>query len=441
MPDGDDGNKTSKRRETMKRVIVLGMGLVLLVCGMLGCSGLEGVKNPRLDTVDLDQWLEGYAFRKILDEMKTNSFMKDFPFLIVRTEGEATGRVIGHRIDSLTEEIRERMITFFLEFPEIRVIRRHPVSVMDHPYTLQELKCGRFVEPRILLTIDIRRLGKGKDRLARVTIRAMDLEKGEWIRGFSLHQVVALSRAQSADLSTVHPDQYLQGLKYVPFAFSQRDEMGAYLARNLSCMFSETYDGEAFRVFVDVSKTIGKERDIAWFIKKQLQFCNEIQVTNSRENADWILVVESRKTGTGTGLSQSWIEVYRMENGDLVRGLATYAYFLSPYNTRFSLAGTWKIVNLPEGSISGFMRITGDRDHGPRGDLFGPDGVSLIKRGIFIQVKDQNVDWAFYDDRIHRTLKARGLLIQEGKKMSVKVTPFPSDGRFMFQEFILEEVR
>ena len=118
--------------------------------------------------------------------MRTNSFIKDLPFLIVRTKGEATGRDIGRQIDALTEEIRDRMITFFLEFPAIRVIRRHPVSMIDRPYTLQELKCGRFVEPKVLLAIDIRRLGHVKDRRARVTIRAMDLEKGEWIRGFSL---------------------------------------------------------------------------------------------------------------------------------------------------------------------------------------------------------------------------------------------------------------
>jgi len=441
MSDGDYGNKTSKWGAAMKRVIFFGMGLGLLICGLFGCSGLEGIKDSGSDTVYLDQWLEEYAFRKIVEEMKTNSFMKDLPFLIVRTEGEAAGRGIGQKIDTLTEEIRDRMITFFLQFPEIRVIRRHPVSVIDRPYTLQELKCGRFVEPKVLLAIDIRRLGHVKDRRARVTIRAINLKKGEWIRGFSLYQVVALTRSQSEGLSAVYPDQYLMGLKYVPFAFSQRDEMGAYLAGNLSCMFSEAHDGKAFRVFVDISRAIGKGRDIVWFIKKQLQFCNEIQLTNSRENADWVLVAESRKTGAGTGLSQFWIEVYRKENGDLVRGLATYAYFISSDHTRCPIAGKWKIMDLPEGSIGGYMRIKGDMDHGLRGDLFGPDGVSLIKRGIFIEVKDQNVDWAYYDDRLHKTLKARGLLIQDGKKMSVKVSSFPSDGRFMLQEFMLEEVQ
>lgn len=373
--------------------------------------------------------------------MRTNSFIKDLPFLIVRTEGEAAGKDIGHRIDALTDEIRDRMITSFLEFPEIRVIRRHPVSVIDRPYTLQEKKCGSFVEPRALLAIDIKRLGHVADRRARVTIRAMDLERDEWIRGFSLYQVVSLTRAQSEGLSEFYPDQYLRGFRYVPFDVSQRDEMGAYLAGNLSCMFSEAYSGEAFRVVVDASKATGKERDIIWFIKKQLQFANEIRLSNSRESADWVLVAESRKTGTGTGLSQFWIEVYRQENGDLVRGLATYAYFLSSDQPRYLIDGRWKIVDLPEGSIGGYMTITGNMDHGLRGDLFGPDGVSLIKRGISIEVKDQNVDWAYYDDRLHKTLKARGLLLHGGKKMSVKVTSFPSDGRFILQEFIIEEVQ
>ena len=423
----------------MKRAIFFTLGFVFLISGIFGCSGVGNIRDSGSDAVYLDQWLEGYAFSKIAKAMMTNSFMKDLPFLIVRTEGEAIGRDISHKIDALTEEIRERMIIFFLDFPDIRVIRRHPVSVIDRPYTLQELTCSRFVEPKLLLVIDIRRLGQEKDRRARVSIRAIDLEKGEWIKGFSLHQVVALTQVQNEALSVLHPDQYLKGLKYLPFAFSQRDEMGAYLAGNLSCMFREAYDGEVFRVFVDASKAVGKERDIAWFVKKQLQFCNEILLTNRRKSADWVLVAEARKTGARTGLSQFWIEVYRKESGDLIRGLATYAYFLSSDHTRVSIAGRWKIMDLPERSIGGYMRIAGDMDHDIRGDLFGPDGVSLFKRGIFIEVNDENVDWAYYDDRVQKTLKARGLLSQDRNKMSVKVTPFPFHGRFMLQEFILEE--
>ena len=66
--------------------------------------------------------------------------------------GEAGGRDIDQKIDALTEEVRSRMITFFLGFPEIRVIRRHPVAVLDRPYTLQELQAciGRPLSEAIM---------------------------------------------------------------------------------------------------------------------------------------------------------------------------------------------------------------------------------------------------------------------------------------------------
>jgi len=424
----------------MKKASIPKLGLIFLACLFSACTGVQNINTSGSDRPLLDQWLNDYAFGKIVEQLKSNTFMKNRPFLVARIEGESAGRDIGHRIDKLSEAVRERMVTFFLEYPEIRVIRRHPASSIDRPYTLQELRCGRFVEPEILIAMNIRRLGDMKDRRARVSIRAVDLESNEWVRGFSLYRDVELTGSQSKELSLVHPDQHLKGLKYAPFEFSQRDEMGAYLAGNLSCMFNEAYDGEAFKVFVDDSKSYGQDKDIFWFIKKQLQFCNEIHLTNSRADADWILEAESKRTGSGTGLSQFWIEVYRKENGALIRGLTTFAYYLSFDGTKVSISGKWKIKNLPDGSISGFMRITGNRDQGLRGDLFGSDGVSLIKRGIYIENKEQHVDWAYYDDRFHKTMKARGLLIQDGKKMSVQVTSYPPDGRFKLQEFLLEEV-
>jgi len=423
----------------MKRLTAIGMGLIILMWGISGCTRVESVKEP--DVIPLDQWMEGHALQKMVEQLKTNSFMKDLPFLIVRTKGEAFGKDIGHQIDALTEEIRERMIDYLLEFPDIRVIRKHPVSIPERPYTLHDLKCGRFIEPKMLITIDIRRLSDSLDRQVRMIIRAVDMERGEWIKGLSLSENVLLTSKQNENLTRFHPDQHLKGLKYLPFLPSQKDEMATFLAGNLSCMFSEAYGGDNFRVFVDGSKIQADEGDIVWFIQKQLQFCNEIQLTQNSDKADWVIMAESRKLVEGTGLSQLWMDVFRQENGDLIKGLATYAYYLSQNPKFFPVTGKWKIVDLPEGTIGGFMKITGNKDDGLRGDLFGPDGVSLINRGIFLEIHDRNLDWAYYDDRRHRTLKAKGLLLEDGRKMSVKVTPYPISGRPMLQVFIREEAQ
>jgi hypothetical protein len=229
MLDGDHGDLAPEWRKAMKRRIINTTALLLLLWGLFGCSALKASDIADADIPYLDQWLEGYAFKKVRDHIMTNSFMKGLPFLIVGSDGEGPVRDMGQRIDGLTEDVRDRMITYFLASPEIRVIRRHPVSVVERPYALQELRCGRFVEPKMLLTIDIRRIGEMKDRRVRIAIRAMDIERGEWIRGFSLQQVVSLTGPQMDDLNTAYPDQSLKGTKYLPFAFSQRDEMGRYL--------------------------------------------------------------------------------------------------------------------------------------------------------------------------------------------------------------------
>jgi len=424
----------------MKRMIVMvGTGLIVLVLVLSGCIGFKGIRYPDSDAIYLDQWLKGYVFRKIDEQLKTNSFMKDMPFLIVKAESEGTGKDIGRQIDALTEDIRDRIISFLLERPEVRVIRRHPVSVLDRPYTLQELKCGQFVEQEMLLTIAIKRLGPPGGHLARVNIRAIDLSKGEWIRGFSLHRRVILTPRQSKELEAVHPDEYLRGLKYAPFRECQKDEMGAYLARNLSCIFRQAYEGKEINIFIDFSKVRGESRDIAWFMKNQLLYCNEIQLTNSKENADWVLMPDAKKIGGGTGLSQFWVVTYKREGKEFIKGLATYAYFLSGHDGSSSIIGWWKIVALPAGSTQGFIRISRDSGYGFRGDLFGPKRASLIKRGIFIEVKGRNVDWAYYDDRLHKTFQVRGLLLDDGERMSVKVTTFPSSSKPLEQELVLEE--
>ena len=408
----------------MKRTIASGLVLAILMVGFLGCAG-GPIRPAEPEPIYLDTWLEEDAFDKIVEHLRTNSYMKDLPFIIVRAKGEAVGQNISQQIDSLTEEVRDRLVSLLLEYPEIKLIRRHPVSVLDRPYKLQELKCDGFVEHKMLLTIDIKRLGRVDDNLARVNIRAIDLKKGNWITGFSLHNKVVLTRQQRRDLAALHRDEYLRGLKYVPFLEPQRDEMAAYLARNLSCIFREAYTGNDMKVFVDSSKLRRKNKNIAWFVKKQLHFCNEILLCNNRENADWVLVAEAKETGSGTGLAQFWIELYERKGGELVKGLATYTYFVIGEDIPGSITGRWKILNLPSRLRYGFMEITMVSEHNFRGDLLGPDG-GLLKRGIGIRLRGNNIDWTYYDDRLHKTFQVKGLLLKDGEKMAVRVSSFPS---------------
>lgn len=421
----------------MKTRFPFGWVLGLFLAVFSGCAGQTITRPAPPQPVYLDAWLETEAFEEIKEQLRTNSFMKNRPFIVAKAKGEAVGLNISHQIDFLTEGIRERLVSFLLGYPEIEIIRRHPIPTADRPYRLQELKCGDFLEPEMLLVVDMARFGPAEADMARVTIRAIDLKKDTWVPGFSLSEEVSLTPEQSRDLNTIHPDEYLRGTKYVPFLESQGADMAAYLAGNLSCLFRDTYKGEDIRVFVDASKVKRKNRDIAWFLKKQLQRCNEIQLVNAKETSHWVLVPEAKETGPGTGIGQFWAEVYKRDGGELVKGLSGYACFVIGEEKPASIIGRWKILALPSRSEHGFLEITSGSGTRYLGNLFGPDGHSLRKRGISITVSGSNIDWTYYDETLQKTLVVDGVLLGDRDRMAVKVKMFPATEKPSEQELVL----
>jgi len=150
----------------------------------------------------------------------------------------------------------------------------------------------------------------------------------------------------------------------VPFTESQRDEMAAYLVQNLSCILRVRADERGvgdIKVFVDPSRVRGPNRDTVWFIRNQLQFCNEILVVDSEAEAEWILDADSRETGGGSGLSQFWLTARN------ARGIATYAYILSGPPRDSPLSGRWEIRDPVAGARTGQLVVRKIAGGGYRG--------------------------------------------------------------------------
>jgi len=421
----------------MMRKMVMGLALMASMAGFLGCAGPELARLDRPKPVYLDAWLDNKGLDQVVEALRSNTFIKGRPFTIAKGKGEAVGESISNQIDLLTEGLRERLVSLCLQYPEIKIVRRHPVSVQDRPYRLQDLRCGGYAEYEVILVIDMMRYGQLDEDLAVINMKAIDLKTGNWVPGISLVAEVALTPEQSRDLNTVQPDEYLQGTKYVPFLQSQGAEMAAYLARNLSCIFRDAASGEEIKIFVDASKVRRGNRDIVWFLTKQLQFCNEIQLVNTKEKAHWVLMADARETGAGSGIGQFWIDVYEQKGGDLVKGLATYACFVLGPEKETSIAGKWEIVRLPSRAKEGLMEIAARPEGDFTGNLFDMGGMVLRKRGIFITLKGSNIDWAYYDERMQKSVSAKGLLLENGERIAVKVTTFPGTETPYEQELAL----
>ena len=410
----------------MKRNTVIGLALIVLMTGFFGCAGPKLTGPDRPKPAYLDTWLDNKGLDPVVKALRSNSFIKGRPFIIAKGKGEAVGEGISNQIDLLTEGLRERLVSLCLQYPEIKIVRRHPVSVQDRPYRLQDLGCGGYTEYEVLLLIDIMRYGRLDNDLVVINIKAIDLKTGNWVPGLSLYREVSLTPEQGRDLNTVHPDEYLQGTKYVPFLPSEGAEMAAYLAKNLSCIFREAADDKEIKIFVDASRVKRSNKHIVWFLKKQLQFCNEIQLVNTKEKTDWVLMAEANETGVGSGIGQFWIDVYKRKGGDLVKGLATYACFVLGPEKQASIIGKWEIVRLPSRSKEGLMEIAARPKGGFTGNLFDIGGTVLRKRGIFITLSGSNIDWSYYDDRMQKSVSAKGLLIEDGDRITARVTTFPA---------------
>ena len=72
------------------------------------------------------------------------------------------------------------------------------------------------------------------------------------------------------------------------------------------------------------------------------------------------------------------------------------------------------------------MEIAARPEGGFTGNLFNIGGTVLRKRGIFITLSGSNIDWAYYDDRMQKSVSAKGLLLENGDRIAVKVTTFPA---------------
>jgi len=408
--------------------------IVFLV--VAGCANLGTIKPEKKVLCHLDYWIDAVALKEIVHKLKNDSFFKaykDSSFIIVKANGEK----IENKIDPLTEDLRQRFELELRKYPEIDLGRKHPASRIDRPYTLQNIECDTFAENRLLLTIDIKKVGAVKEKYARVAIGAIDSESGKWVKGFSVYnnQVILSKNQESALLAEPKPDEYLRGTKYAPFTSKDQDDMAAYLANNLSCIFKKLDLGrDNLTVHVDESKLGGHDRNIIRLIEKQLNYCNEIQRVDTRKNADLILDAEMISSGAGMELSQLWLEVYQKDTGAFAKGFTTYAYYLNE-EIHERLTGIWEIRSVKGHDLEGQLRISKTENDEYLGSLFDSSGA-LLQPEIIIHVNKNIVTWRYYDRNYRAPYDVKGVL-SDDSSMAVAMSRYPFGDEVKYKKLVL----
>lgn len=423
----------------MKALISICLIIGLVLPNLPGCAGAGKNRVRQTSAVSLYQWLERDAFPEIAKRLRTDSFLKGRPLIIVGANNHIPGWTVNDRIDALTSEVRRRLVSVLLQYPDIRLVRRYPVAAPIPFGRLVEQRCGNMLEPELLMTINIKLSDRSHTDLASVDIRAIDVRKANWVNGFSVHGTVALTPEQRTALSVIEQDVQLKGFKMMPFSEDEQDEMAVYLSGQLNCLLKDASGGREISVFVDIPKTPFKGHDTAWFLEKQLLLLNDIQLTRHRNDADWILIPEVKTISSRTGLAQFWVEAYERQDELWIKGVAAHAYFLTEKTRRMGIAGRWEVIDLPSQLVSGEMEIRQIAPDDYRGDLLDSDGNAILKGCIFICLKNERVNWTYYDERHHRTVHASGRLLEGNRRIIVRISSFPSSGNVLKRQLVLKE--
>lgn len=395
--------------------------LMLLLCLALSAcvSGTGGQVNNQAgkDIVTLDAWM-AQTSSQILHEFVSNSFVKGRPFIIV----SATEEQLDLQVDNVTRQLRSELTSMLLKDTRVELVMRHPVSSFSRPYSLADIRCDNYVEPEIFLTIDMKRVGQVSDRMARINIRAMDLEKNAWVRGISFYENVMLNPVQNNELDLKNnPDTQLKGLRYFPFSLAQSDQMAAYLARNLTCIFKDRFDAMDISVFIDPSKASPLGQNTVWNFEKELNKCNEIQAVREKDKADWIIELQDRETSPGSGLYQLWVTGYQQKGSRMIKGLATSAYFTAQGK---KTSGRWKIFEEDTNRLKGFFEVFAMNSKEHRGTILSADH-HLIAKDIPVLVDDRTIGWEYYDSSVSQLNKCRGMMDNAREVIYARCQTFP----------------
>jgi len=417
------------------------MNKTIIIFTIFFCFAITGCKRniiPDQKPQMLNKWLLSEAFPKIIYKLKHSSFCKDMQFIIMKSKEDE----IINKIDDLTRDVRSRLIDYILEHPEIKIVLKHSLIKKNLPYKIKNLEiCDHLVEYNAILTISITNSGHQDSNLVNVRFRALDINKGSLIPGFSIHnddKKIAISNHQKEKLNRPEEiDETLRGLRELPFTTNQFDKLTEYLALNLTCMFRQESITEETSIFISHSKIDPKYKIIVELLKKQIPKYNQIQIVTRKENAVWWLFPETLCVGTNSGLYQVWLSLNDNKNEKIINGVTTCAYLKDI--TGASIIGKWKICSIPDKQEIGLLNIYKVKNGLFIGTLFSEfsENSPMVKQCIEISLKENNVAWSYYNPDSKESYEYSGILEDNKRQMFVKTKVFPSKLRQISQELIL----
>lgn len=299
--------------------ILIGI-LILLATGCATTQSGSGAGRYGADSrQSLNSWVDNELIPYMVKQLGQHPKFKGSPFLIVDMDGDN----VQPKIDDLTEHIRSKLIDAMLEEPGINLVWRPAVRPWKHNRSLKEIKCGEFRDIEYYIGIDAEMTRVGKK--LHLQVRALNMEQGSWESGFGRSWRGRPSKEEREALKRSHVDEYLRGLRPLPFTGEQPDLLASYLAQNLSCLFKhQATENLNLRIKRPSADLPGFFQTTVALVDNYLDKFNEVRVVG--EGAKSNCIVSTEVHHLSKDLYQVWVSARSNANETSWSGTGTEAY-------------------------------------------------------------------------------------------------------------------
>jgi len=272
-------------------------------------------------TLKLDNWVDKTLTPYLQKELATNTQLAQQPILIVAMNN---GEVLP-QIDGLRSHIRTRLSNALISTGGINLINRSPNRAQSHHRSLGQLSCQDTQEIRYYVGIDVQQ--SQLSDLMNVSVRAVDaMANNAWLTGFGLNNEMGISKRQVNAAKQSKTDEYLRGLRVLPFNANEPDLLANYMAHNLSCLLQDKAE-KGIKLTVSTTGKSTPSTDTTFnLIESYLTRFDEVSVAGKPENANTFLKMALHPVDTNTGLYLMSADIERIIDGKRIGGLATQSY-------------------------------------------------------------------------------------------------------------------
>ena len=248
----------------------------------------------------LYQWVDQNLAPYLVDQLSRQPRFKGEPTLLVSMNGAD----VRPDIDELTRNVRSRLIDRLLHTPGTDLVWRPTTLPWEHHRRTDQLRCNTASTARYFVGIDIAPSTGGKYQ---VSVRALDIGAATWVTGFGKTWRGRLTQSQQQALVARHTDEYLRGLRLLPFHSNEIDLAAAYLARNVSCVLREQGAAD-MHVYVDTKvKDQPELHKVLVLISHNLARQQTVRITEDSRQAE--LTLSGNLSKLDGSLHQLWVKL------------------------------------------------------------------------------------------------------------------------------------